>query len=273
MSDFYKILKDTRIQRGIELEEIQTRTKINIKFLIALENGEFDLLPKPYIRLFFRAYSTEIGLNPEKLLNQFEQIDRKFSPKLKKENRNKISETLLTIPKSISGGKIIETDKTPKIKRGKMKLGLLLLSCWIFGIIIISKITNLSTHPDSQLSAMDYINNLNTKYIKGNLEEHLLEFPPPYSFTIKTVSHLSVFTSYDSTNFSHTILNRERNEPFYIDSTLTLIIDHTKNVTLSIRGKSEEITLNRFQNLLNPIKIRITENPPSYSVREYTKKQ
>ena len=81
MSDFYKILKDTRIQRGIELEEIQTRTKINIKFLIALENGEFDLLPKPYIRLFFRAYSTEIGLNPEKLLNQFEQIDRKFSPK------------------------------------------------------------------------------------------------------------------------------------------------------------------------------------------------
>ena len=49
----------------------------------------------------------------------------------------------------------------------------------LFGIIIISKITNLSTHPDSQLSAMDYINNLNTKYIKGNLEEHLLEFPPP----------------------------------------------------------------------------------------------
>ena len=271
MSDFYKILKDTRIQRGIELEEIQTRTKINIKFLIALENGEFDLLPKPYIRLFIRAYSTEIGINPEKLLNQFEQIDKKNSPKLKKEN--KISETLLTIPKNRSGENIIETDKTPKIKRGKMKLGLLLLLCWIFGIIIISKITNPPGHPDSQLSAADYINNLNTKYKEGNIEEHLLEFNPPYSFTIKTVSHLSVFTSSDSTNFSHIILNREGNEPFYIDSTLTLIIDHTKNVTLSIRGKSEEITLNRFQNLLNPIKIRITGNPPSYSVREYTKKQ
>ena len=72
MSDFYKILKDTRIQRGIELEEIQTRTKINIKFLNAIENGKFDLLPEPYIRLFLRAYSTEIGLDSVKLLNQFD---------------------------------------------------------------------------------------------------------------------------------------------------------------------------------------------------------
>ena len=83
MTDFYKILKDTRIQRGIELEEIQTRTKINIKFLNAIENGEFDLLPEPYIRLFLRAYSTEIGLDPEKLLNQFEQFINEKSSKLK----------------------------------------------------------------------------------------------------------------------------------------------------------------------------------------------
>ena len=99
MSDFYKILKDTRIQRGIELEEIQTRTKINVNFLNALENGEFDLLPKPYIRLFLRAYSAEIGLNPEKLLNQFEKIDSKISPKLKKEKRKKISKNILNIQK------------------------------------------------------------------------------------------------------------------------------------------------------------------------------
>ena len=276
MSDFYKILKDTRIQRGIGLEEIQTRTKINIKFLNALENGEFDLLPEPYIRLFLRAYSTEIGLNPEKLLNQFEQIDNKNSPKLKKEKRNKISENLLTIPKRKSGGKIIDTDKSPKIKRGKMKLGLLLLSCWIFGILIISKITNLadvSSPSDSQLSATEYINNINTKYKKGDMEEHLLEFNPPYSFTIKTVSQLSVFTSSNSMNFTHIILNSGENKSFHIDSTLTLIIEHTQDVTLSIRGESEEITLNESQNSLNPIKIRITGNPPTYSIRKYTQKQ
>ncbi len=92
MTDFYKILKDTRIQRGIELEEIQTRTKINIKFLNAIENGEFDLLPEPYIRLFLRAYSTEIGLDPENLLNQFEQFINENSSKLKEGKINKSQE-------------------------------------------------------------------------------------------------------------------------------------------------------------------------------------
>ena len=276
MSDFYKILKDTRIQRGIELEEIQTRTKINVNFLNALENGEFDLLPKPYIRLFLRAYSAEIGLNPEKLLNQFEQMDSKISPKLKKEKRKKISENLLNIQKPRLEKKTIDIDKSPKIKRGKMKLGLLLLSFWIFGIIIISKVTNPSdgsSLSDSQLSAVEFVYNINTNYKKGDIEEHLLEFNPPYSFTIKTVSQLSVFTSSDSMSFSRIILNSGENEPFYIDSTLTLIIEHTKNVTLSIRGESEEITLRKSQNYLNPIKIRVTGDPPSYSIMEYYQKR
>ena len=99
MPDFYKILKDTRIQRGIKLDEIQTRTKINIIFLKAIENGKFDLLPEPYIRLFLRAYSTEIGLDPEKLLNQFEQFINENSSKLKGRKGNKSPEKHLTTPK------------------------------------------------------------------------------------------------------------------------------------------------------------------------------
>ncbi|SVB86334.1 uncharacterized protein METZ01_LOCUS239188, partial [marine metagenome] len=84
---------------------------------------------------------------------------------------------------------------------------------------------------------------------------------------------LSVFTSSNSMNFTHIILNSGENKSFHIDSTLTLIIEHTQNVTLSIRGESEEITLNEIQNFLNPIKIRITGNPPTYSIRKYTQKQ
>ena len=109
MTDFYKILKDTRIQRVIELEEIQTRTKINIIFLKAIENGKFDLLPEPYIRLFLRAYSIEIGLDPEKLLNQFEQfIDGKVT-KLKKRGENKSFEKQLTTSEPKSEKEIIFT--------------------------------------------------------------------------------------------------------------------------------------------------------------------
>ena len=73
MPDLHKILKDTRIQQGIELEEIHNRTKININFLMALENGDYDILPTPYIRLFLRAYGNEVGLDPEELIAQYEE--------------------------------------------------------------------------------------------------------------------------------------------------------------------------------------------------------
>ena len=276
MSDFYKILKNTRIERGIELEEIQTRTKINIKFLNAIENGEFDLLPEPYIRLFLRAYSTEIGLDPKNILNEFEQYFNEKSSKFKGSKRNKIPEKRLTTPKFKSENKTIRIEKSPKINRGKIIKSIILLACWIFGLIIIHKITNspnASLPPKIELSAKEFIIDLNTKYEKGDIEEHLLEFKPPFSLTIKTVSQLSVFTSSDSIKFSRIILNSGEHKPIYIDTSLTLILEHTQNVTLSIRGESEEITLDQSQNSLNPVKIKITGNPPTYSIRKYTQKQ
>jgi len=276
MSDFYKILKNTRIERGIELEEIQTRTKINIDFLNALENGEFDLLPEPYIRLFLRAYSTEIGLDSKKILNQFEQYFNEKSSKLKGSKRNKISEKRLTTPNFKSENKTIQIEKSPKVNRGKIIKSIILLACWIFGLIIIHKITNspnASPLPNIELSAKEFIIDLNTKYEKGDIEEHLLEFKPPFSLTIKTVSKLTVFTSSDSINFSRIILNSGEHKPIYIDTSLTLILEHTQNVILTIRGESEEITLDQSQNFLNPVKIKITGDPPAYSIRKYTQKQ
>ncbi|NOZ04158.1 MAG: helix-turn-helix domain-containing protein, partial [FCB group bacterium] len=52
MEPFYTELKNLRERQNIELAEIQNRTKINQKFLAAIENGQFDVLPLPYIRLF-----------------------------------------------------------------------------------------------------------------------------------------------------------------------------------------------------------------------------
>ena len=41
MAQFYKELKKLRTSRGISLEEISDRTKINIKYIKAIEAGDF----------------------------------------------------------------------------------------------------------------------------------------------------------------------------------------------------------------------------------------
>ncbi|MEE9464328.1 MAG: helix-turn-helix domain-containing protein [Candidatus Neomarinimicrobiota bacterium] len=60
---FFHDLKQLRVAQGITLEDIASKTRINQRFLEALENGEFSILPKTYIRLFLRSYCQEIGSN------------------------------------------------------------------------------------------------------------------------------------------------------------------------------------------------------------------
>ena len=63
MAPFYEELRDVRIAQSLTLEEISKETKIHPRFLHALEGGEFDILPEPYIRLFLKAYAIQIGVD------------------------------------------------------------------------------------------------------------------------------------------------------------------------------------------------------------------
>ena len=70
---FYHALKQLRVAQGISLEDISARTKINIRFLEALEQGDLEILPKTYIRLFLRSYCKEIGADVKEALQQVEE--------------------------------------------------------------------------------------------------------------------------------------------------------------------------------------------------------
>ncbi len=69
---FFKELKAHRESQNIEISEISERTKINPRFLQAIESGDFSVLPSVYLRLFLRSYAIEIGFDPDKTLNDFE---------------------------------------------------------------------------------------------------------------------------------------------------------------------------------------------------------
>ena len=65
-------LKRERELRGISLKEIAEFTKINIRFLRALEEGQFDVLPgKFFTRGIIRGYAKYLGLEEESVLNKY----------------------------------------------------------------------------------------------------------------------------------------------------------------------------------------------------------
>lgn len=65
-------IRREREVRGIDLSEIAESTKVNRRFLEALEANDFDALPGGlFTRGFIRAYATHIGADPDRLINAY----------------------------------------------------------------------------------------------------------------------------------------------------------------------------------------------------------
>ena len=56
----------------IDINEVEVRTKIRAKYLRALENEEWDLLPgEVYVKSFLRTYGDHLGLDTRQLIEDF----------------------------------------------------------------------------------------------------------------------------------------------------------------------------------------------------------
>lgn len=66
-------LSGTRRAKGVSLEEIAERTKISIRFLRAIEAGEFEKLPGGIFNTsYLRQYAAAIGFDEGELLAHYE---------------------------------------------------------------------------------------------------------------------------------------------------------------------------------------------------------
>lgn len=75
MQDFGGKLREAREGRGISLRQIATATKISVAALQALERNDVSKLPGGvFSRAFVRSYAAEVGLDPDKTLDEF--LDR-----------------------------------------------------------------------------------------------------------------------------------------------------------------------------------------------------
>ena len=65
-------LREARVRQGLDLNELEQATKIRAKYLRALEDEEFDLLPaQTYVKGFLRSYADYLGLDGQLYVDEF----------------------------------------------------------------------------------------------------------------------------------------------------------------------------------------------------------
>lgn len=73
MDELGNILREAREAKGLTLSEVQEEIRINAKFLAAMENGQYNLLPTPvHVKGYLRNYARFLSLDPAPLLERYE---------------------------------------------------------------------------------------------------------------------------------------------------------------------------------------------------------
>ena len=267
MAEFYKELKALREEKQIILEDIHAKTKINLEYLKAIEDGQFDILPKPYIRLFLKAYTIQIGGEPEKSLNQLEQMmaareNKPFSTPAPSQR----------IIKEIQSEENMHPEsRSPKKVRSDVTKGILLLTTFLFAIFIIRKIN--TEVPPPSLKEQGSIKPNQEAFITSEdlmlhfgldlSHESIIETDPPYMVKISTINPLLFSVTNDHKNTEYQSLSAGDHLFYSFQQKLSLILKSSLGVKITINGQS----LSTFEERQNPVRLHFSVESSSKTVK------
>jgi len=74
MADIGATLREARTRGRISIDEVEADTKIRARYLRAIENEQWDLLPGPvYAKSFLRTYGDYLGLDSRLLVDEYKR--------------------------------------------------------------------------------------------------------------------------------------------------------------------------------------------------------
>ncbi|HEY5388077.1 MAG TPA: RodZ domain-containing protein [Thermoleophilia bacterium] len=80
MFEIGNTLREARVRRNLTLQQVEEDTKIRVRYVQAMENEDFDVMPgATYVKGFLRTYSEYLALDPEVILGEYRSRGMKTS--------------------------------------------------------------------------------------------------------------------------------------------------------------------------------------------------
>jgi cytoskeletal protein RodZ len=75
VSELGQLLKKARMEKSLSLDDLQNTTKIQKRYLEAIEQGDYKMLPGSfYVRAFIKSYAEAVGLEPNEVLRLYRNV-------------------------------------------------------------------------------------------------------------------------------------------------------------------------------------------------------
>lgn len=128
MTELGNRLKEARLAKNMSLDDLQTVTKIQKRYLIGIEEGNYSMMPgKFYVRAFIKQYAEAVGIEPEEI---FEQYKSEIPSTINEDIPEKLSR--VQSRQNVSTGRSKVFDILPKILIAVFVIGALAVAYTFF---------------------------------------------------------------------------------------------------------------------------------------------
>jgi len=283
MSDLYKNLKTLRKEKGISLEDINKRTKINISTLKAIESGDLSSLTRPYQRLFIIAYAAEIGANPEDIIKDSEEsIELKRKPV--DQTKDSIEKSALKPEIKKNSVEISSNKRSAKHMRKDIIMGSVLIAILIFAIYIIRLINEEETKTRTKETSQYYEDEPLSKIFKEEdklweeilfdnfdiLSESLqaLDSSAPFTFRIATAERLWYRYEVDSLKALESVIPRGDNHQYSFNHSFKILFGHSNTLNIFLN----DYKIKNLKSSAGPVLLNISYPNKTLTLQHFVSK-
>jgi cytoskeletal protein RodZ len=261
LKKFAEELRTLRESKSISLNFIANRTKIDIKYLHAIENADFEALPEIYIRAFIKEYSQVIDLDEKETIKKFELakkgiIEEKEKPTNQIEQKVPLEEIISTNespvpltesidpPETISNEKLLEEP----VKKSRMNIFVVGLSGIVIIFILVyfiflrntdDEIINQTTTEETNIS------NQNRFELENSAAEVNLVEDDSLKLSLSTSARVWVKVLSDNREVFQRIIDGTQNKSFKAKLEFRVVVGNAGLVDMQLNNKPLKLVGNR----------------------------
>jgi cytoskeletal protein RodZ len=226
LDQFAEELKNAREKSGITLQQLAAKTRIDIKFLEAIDHGNFSFLPELYVKAFLKQYAKGVGYDENEAVKKYEAAKQGITPNVIEEEKQKEGQvkTEITQPVARPSTRPVKTyndvnTTQQKSNTGKDQNAKMIMVASVLGVVALTIILYLTVFQKSgdiiveEKPFSEVVQDSQPRFTEEKSTKEELQSAP-----VITDSLLLQFTNVDSTDTSwiYVILDQKSTEEFLL---------------------------------------------------------
>ena len=263
LEQFSKELREAREKSGVTLHQISQKSRIDLKFIEAIDRGDFGFLPELYVKAFIKQYARNVGLDEQLTIDKYEAAkkgntveeepdDKEGSKEGKKYSTEERIKSISTAPKRMYEDNFQKKEETgpdnffDKLKKDRLLLGGIIAGIAVILFVIVYFLF-MKTSSGIVVAEKPY-----DQVMKENQQRYVKEIKPPVVEKPTPIDSLTLeITALDSAWFQIRVDNSQilefvlfpnTSKTIKAESAFKMTIGNSGDTRLNLDGKNLDLT-------------------------------